>query len=497
MGIQQVGGAKVYVITGSNRDPRLTSTGQSWANLVTQQKYRLWQEAQRQAMLEMNYEQKTAAEQQAIQEALKGELRKNIAASDEAVLKLQQEEAKSIQAIKEMQAKEQNLRGRSKTISSGGATKDPTFQIEKDLRLRKERARDSIFQRQKYISGLKEDLSGLVDPNTNEPYAGDETRAADLSKQIKEQEAAITALNTSITSATTAEDNLKKMKEEGRVPLQTSGSRTYQTREKPIVTPEAISYAPQIAELQAQRQAYEEQLAGLETAQTTAPDLIGRTRDVYQREFGGPLFQRREKLPPTTVTPYRQAEMDILGLPSPQQEAPAVEQPTPQEAPVEEVEFKPSTVEQTEAKASFISPNEYVQQYYYSKIKDKNLNDTGKRAAIMEAVVTLPEVVSKNTQEYTDTLSALTKAWQEELSPKDAKVVSTGMDKARRAEKIPQTEMGKLVGSLYSPSRDMKQEDVQAMFDNAKKELQKEYRGEKLDKALEILVQLHTLYTEQ
>lgn len=39
MGIQQVGGAKVYVITGSNRDPRLTSTGQSWANLVTQQKY--------------------------------------------------------------------------------------------------------------------------------------------------------------------------------------------------------------------------------------------------------------------------------------------------------------------------------------------------------------------------------------------------------------------------------------------------------------------------
>ena len=39
MAIQQVGGRGVYVITGSGRDPRKTSNGQSWADLVTQQKY--------------------------------------------------------------------------------------------------------------------------------------------------------------------------------------------------------------------------------------------------------------------------------------------------------------------------------------------------------------------------------------------------------------------------------------------------------------------------
>jgi len=57
MPIQQIGGRNVYVITGSNKDPRLTSTGQSWANLVTQQKYMLFQEAQKQALREAQLEE--------------------------------------------------------------------------------------------------------------------------------------------------------------------------------------------------------------------------------------------------------------------------------------------------------------------------------------------------------------------------------------------------------------------------------------------------------
>lgn len=53
MPIQQIGGRNVYVITGTNTDPSKTSTGQSWANLVTQQKYMLFQEAQKQALQEL------------------------------------------------------------------------------------------------------------------------------------------------------------------------------------------------------------------------------------------------------------------------------------------------------------------------------------------------------------------------------------------------------------------------------------------------------------
>ena len=70
MAIQQVGGAKVYVITGSKRDPRLTSTGQSWANLVSQQKYRLWQEAQREALMNIKFDEMERQQQLQIQENL-------------------------------------------------------------------------------------------------------------------------------------------------------------------------------------------------------------------------------------------------------------------------------------------------------------------------------------------------------------------------------------------------------------------------------------------
>ncbi len=52
MAIQQVGGQGVYVITGSGRDPRKTSNGQSWADLVTKQKYMLYKSAYDQAMRE-------------------------------------------------------------------------------------------------------------------------------------------------------------------------------------------------------------------------------------------------------------------------------------------------------------------------------------------------------------------------------------------------------------------------------------------------------------
>ena len=54
MAIEQVGGQGVYVITGSGRDPRRTSNGQSWADLVTKQKYMLYKSAYDQALREYN-----------------------------------------------------------------------------------------------------------------------------------------------------------------------------------------------------------------------------------------------------------------------------------------------------------------------------------------------------------------------------------------------------------------------------------------------------------
>jgi len=62
MAIQQVGGQGVYVITGSGRDPRKTSNGQSWADLVTKQKYMLYKSAYDQAMREYESGQISAKE---------------------------------------------------------------------------------------------------------------------------------------------------------------------------------------------------------------------------------------------------------------------------------------------------------------------------------------------------------------------------------------------------------------------------------------------------
>ena len=89
MAIQQVGGQGVYVITGSGRDPRKTTSGQSWADLVTQQKYMLIKEAQREALRQIRQQQLSFQDRQRRQE----QLRKNLQSQIEA-------ERKGIEALR-------------------------------------------------------------------------------------------------------------------------------------------------------------------------------------------------------------------------------------------------------------------------------------------------------------------------------------------------------------------------------------------------------------
>ena len=88
MAIQQVGGQGVYVITGSGRDPRRTSSGQSWANLVTQQKFMLIQEAQKEALRQIEQEQLSFADKQKAQEQLRQQLLDQIAAEKKGIADL-------------------------------------------------------------------------------------------------------------------------------------------------------------------------------------------------------------------------------------------------------------------------------------------------------------------------------------------------------------------------------------------------------------------------
>lgn len=85
MAIQQVGGQGVYVITGSGRDPRKTTSGQSWADLVTQQKYMLIKEAQREALRQMEQEQLSFQDRQQRQQQLQKNLQSQIQAERKAI----------------------------------------------------------------------------------------------------------------------------------------------------------------------------------------------------------------------------------------------------------------------------------------------------------------------------------------------------------------------------------------------------------------------------
>jgi len=85
MAIQQVGGQGVYVITGSGRDPRKTTSGQSWADLVTQQKYMLIKEAQREALRQMEQEQLSFQDRQQRQEQLRQNLQSQIEAERKGI----------------------------------------------------------------------------------------------------------------------------------------------------------------------------------------------------------------------------------------------------------------------------------------------------------------------------------------------------------------------------------------------------------------------------
>ena len=85
MAIQQVGGQGVYVITGSGRDPRKTTSGQSWADLVTQQKYMLIKEAQKEALRQMEQERLSFEDRQRRQEQLRQNLQSQIEAERKGI----------------------------------------------------------------------------------------------------------------------------------------------------------------------------------------------------------------------------------------------------------------------------------------------------------------------------------------------------------------------------------------------------------------------------
>jgi hypothetical protein len=126
MAIQQVGGQGVYVITGSGRDPRKTSSGQSWADLVTQQKYMLIKQAQADAKQRIDREYADYDARLKAYQDMQSDIRKQIETAKGDVQALRLKEAEAQIRMKELQYKQEAERaeGRRQTIrtTEGGGT---------------------------------------------------------------------------------------------------------------------------------------------------------------------------------------------------------------------------------------------------------------------------------------------------------------------------------------------------------------------------------------
>ena len=104
MAVQRIGGSRVYVITGSNKDARLTSSGQSWANLVTSQKYKMYAEAQKATLMDIKDTERRYQEELKINAQIRKDINAEIDDKQKLKDKYMLEGAKSAQKIKEKKA---------------------------------------------------------------------------------------------------------------------------------------------------------------------------------------------------------------------------------------------------------------------------------------------------------------------------------------------------------------------------------------------------------
>jgi len=478
MAIQRVGGSKVYVITGSGRDPRLTSSGQSWANLVSQQKYRLWQEAQRQALQEIQYDRLDFESKQRVQQELKRRLNTDVENNQKSIQRLKEAQTKSQQEIREMVAKEKNLRGRpvSLSASASGAARLSTDPIDK--RLNQLRTQKRLYQ------GEVDDLDNQI---AELSFGGLAEINAPQIKTLKDKRA---PYSKELQSIETDIDDLTLLKEQQDPTLETRASTRAQRRTgaAPIVAPESLDFSEQIADLEAERASLREQIEGLEAPTLERPDLIGRTREIYGREFAP---QRRAPSPPpiqpTPARPSRAMEMEMIGMTPPTPEVQSEIQPyiRPEIQPY----IRPE-IQEKESDFKFrvgMTPSEFVGAEYTRMVQD--MNQTGKATRAMELIRDLGNYYSPASKDYEAARKEILAAYQQSINPKAAAVIQAGSSDT--PVKISQ-EQSRLVKSLYSPSEEMTMEKRQELFDNATQQLKKQYGDSPtLDTNLSYLVQLH------
>ena len=335
MAIEQVGGQGVYVITGSGRDPRRTSNGQSWADLVTKQKYMLYKAAQDQAIREAEAGRISNQEaQKRIREARK-ELNRQQAALQRDVSRFELEEVKE-EGRRERQEQKQAERLGTTTVSTrkgfsgtrtGRGERTPRrseYIAEKNQEAANIRKDNERLKKQQ--SSLATDVQLALSAAQRTGDYTDYDVKLELQKQNNDSLARnnrrVQKINKDLD--TLGDYNEAKFQEWYELDelrggtMQPGTTTTFSTDEDPrTVTrkvrtkdiPELgdVDYSPLIEERRARIAELQAELEALGMEQTEPVDVIERTREIYGDKFAPQPRERRGLF-------GRRAEMDTLGV---------------------------------------------------------------------------------------------------------------------------------------------------------------------------------------
>ena len=306
MAVRGIGGSRAYVIT-SRIDPQ--STANYYAKLVSQQKYKLWEQAQQIALAEMK--QAGATDEMLVKEFQnqREDLRREVADLRELDRKYQLQEVKSAQKIKENKAKFESGIGAGSKGGGGAAgrvvKRDTDDALVGELRrnaAREKREAESSLKnsrdyRQKVLSE-KADLSKSPSKKVQNAarIAELDSELGTVNTEITRKEREVSSANTNLRGYDTMTKAQKKAKAKSVRPgyerIGYIAPEQGTTKEREYVEPQALSLADERAQIQRDIEARQAQISGMQAPQLSQFDLLGRTREIARDDFGQVPAQR-------------------------------------------------------------------------------------------------------------------------------------------------------------------------------------------------------------
>ena len=328
MAIQNIGGQNVYVITGSQQDPRLQSSGQSWANAVSQQKFRIYDMAMKETLAQMQREGATYDAQMQAFNDYRNQLLKTKGDLVKAQDKIASDASKEALAIQKGNATTWSTTTRA-TGGAGGvddiSAQRQRLQKEKDV---------TEEDRQKAQKSLDIQTSTIKDPTITsnlERYKQDVQSAIDRGEdpnQVKMQgEETLSASNKPVVALAKSAIRTERQKEarkaeidreiaglgagQEEVPFVPTTTVRGKTKLQPTQTPEDV--AARQKKIQDEIDAITAELQRLQAPTAPTGSLLERTATTAREIAGTPTRQARIPEPQPGIPQPIQDKMEVLG----------------------------------------------------------------------------------------------------------------------------------------------------------------------------------------